>query len=267
MKKLAVFIAVLAVLVGSFYYSNTGLSVTDMTIQVGEEGASLEGLQIAHVSDLHDAIFGEEQLELIDAVKQKQPDLIFITGDLIDSNRYDLEQSLAAIRGFIDIAPIYYVTGNHEIATGQESDIKSRLTQLGVTVLSNEIITISHEGQLIEILGIEDPLSGPTVADVLALHPRSELPRLTLSHRPEVFEDYVAAGEQLVFSGHAHGGQLRLPGIGGLIAPGQGFFPTYTAGVYGEQGTQMIVSRGLGNSLFPYRIFNRPEVIFITLER
>ena len=120
---------------------------------------------------------------------------------------------------------------------------------------------------MIEILGIEDPLSGSTVADVLSLHPRSELPRLTLSHRPEVFEDYVAAGEQLVFSGHAHGGQLRLPGIGGLIAPGQGFFPTYTAGVYGEQGTQMIVSRGLGNSLFPYRIFNRPEVIFITLER
>ncbi|XKH50028.1 metallophosphoesterase [Chryseomicrobium palamuruense] len=267
MKKLAVFIAVLAVFVGSFYYSNTGLSVTDMTIQVGEEGASLEGLQIAHVSDLHDAIFGEEQVDLIDAVKQKQPDLIFITGDLIDSNRYDLEQSLAAVRGFVDIAPVYYVTGNHEIATGQESDIKSRLTQLGVTVLSNEIITISHEGQLIEILGIEDPLSGSTVADVLSLHPRSELPRLTLSHRPEVFEDYVAAGEQLVFSGHAHGGQLRIPGVGGLIAPGQGFFPSYTAGVYEEQGTQMIVSRGLGNSLFPYRIFNRPEVIFITLER
>lgn len=267
MKKLAVFIAVLAVLVGSFYYSNTGLSVTKMTLQVGEEGASLEGLQIAHVSDLHDATFGEEQADLIDAVKQKQPDLIFITGDLIDSNRYDLEQSLAAVRGFVDIAPIYYVTGNHEIATGEENAIKSKLSQLGVTVLSNELTTISYQGQSIEILGIEDPLSGTSVSDVLSLHPRSELPRLTLSHRPEVFEDYVAAREQLVFSGHAHGGQLRIPGVGGLIAPGQGFFPSYTAGVYEEQGTQMIVSRGLGNSLFPYRMFNRPEVIFITIER
>ncbi|WP_342527523.1 metallophosphoesterase [Chryseomicrobium sp. FSL W7-1435] len=265
MKKLLTISALLTLLAAATYYGNTTIASTSQTIQLQGLPPELEGLTISHVSDLHDAEFGEGQEELIKTVKEQQPDLIFLTGDIIDSNRYDLEKSLKAVSGFVEIAPVYYVTGNHEIATGQESEIKSRLSQLGVQALSNELVTVAIEGQSIELLGIEDPLTGASVADVLALHRRSELPRLTLSHRPEVFEDYVSAGEQLVFSGHAHGGQFRIPGIGGLIAPGQGLFPTYTAGIHEKEATQMIVSRGLGNSLFPFRLFNRPEVIKVTI--
>ena len=169
------------------------------------------------------------------------------------------------MEGFVELAPVYYVTGNHEIATGKVDEIKSSLSQLGVTVLSNEVETLSIEGQTIEVFGIDDPLNGTRIADALAKHPRTDLPRLTLSHRPEVFEEYVRSEQSLVFSGHAHGGQIRIPGLGGLIAPGQGFFPQYTAGVYEEGETQMVVSRGLGNSLFPVRIFNRPEVVTVIL--
>ncbi len=265
MKKLLGFVAVIVAFIIITYIGNTTIAVTQQEIRLAELPQELEGLRVVQVSDLHDAAFGEEQQDLIAKVAEQEPDLIFVTGDVVDSNRYNLEQSLQAVEGFVELAPVYYVTGNHEIATGKVDEIKSSLSQLGVTVLSNEVETLPIEGQTIEVFGIDDPLNGIPIADALAKHPRTDLPRLTLSHRPEVFEEYVRSEQSLVFSGHAHGGQIRIPGLGGLIAPGQGFFPQYTAGVYEEGETQMVVSRGLGNSLFPVRIFNRPEVVTVIL--
>lgn len=265
MKKLLGFVAIVVAFVIITYIGNTTIAVTQQEIRLPGLPEELEGLRVVQISDLHDATFGEAQQELIAKVAKQEPDLIFITGDVVDSNRYNLKQSLEAVEGFVELAPVYYVTGNHEIATGKVDQIKSSLSQLGVTVLSNEVEAVTLEGQTIEIFGIDDPLNGISVTDALAKHPRTEFPRLTLSHRPEVFEEYVMNGESLVFTGHAHGGQIRIPGLGGLIAPGQGFFPQYTAGVYEEGETQMIVSRGLGNSLFPVRIFNRPEIVTVIL--
>ncbi len=265
MKKLLGFVAIVVAFIIITYIGNTTIAVTQQEIRLAELPQELEGLRVVQVSDLHDAAFGEEQQNLIAKVAEQEPDLIFVTGDVVDSNRYNLEQSLQAVEGFVELAPVYYVTGNHEIATGKVDEIKSSLSQLGVTVLSNEVETLPIEGQTIEVFGIDDPLNGIPIADALAKHPRTDLPRLTLSHRPEVFEEYVRSEQSLVFSGHAHGGQIRIPGLGGLIAPGQGFFPNYTAGVYEEGETQMVVSRGLGNSLFPVRIFNRPEVVTVIL--
>lgn len=265
MKKLLGFVAIVVAFVIITYIGNTTIAVTQEEIRLSGLPQELEGFRVVQVSDLHDATFGEEQKDLINKVAEQEPNVILITGDVVDSNRYNLEQSLQAVAGFAKLAPVYYVTGNHEIATGKVNEIKSSLSQLGVTVLSNEVETLTLKGQTIEIFGIDDPLNGISVEEALAKHPRTGLPRLTLSHRPEVFEDYVRSGESLVFSGHAHGGQIRIPGLGGLIAPGQGFFPKYTAGVYEEGETQMVVSRGLGNSLFPVRIFNRPEVVTVIL--
>lgn len=265
MKKFLGFVAIVVAFIIITYIGNTTIAVTQQEIRLSGLPQELEGLRVAQVSDLHDAVFGEEQQDLIAKVAEQDPDLIFITGDVVDSNRYNLEQSLQAVAGFVELAPVYYVTGNHEIATGKVDEIKSSLSQLGVTVLSNEVETLTVQGQTLEIFGIDDPLNGIPVEEALAEHPRTDQPRLTLSHRPEVFEEYVKSGENLVFSGHAHGGQIRIPGLGGLIAPGQGFFPQYTAGVYEEGETQMVVSRGLGNSLFPVRIFNRPEVVTVIL--
>lgn len=230
---------------------------------------SFDGLRITQVSDLHDALFGKNQESLVKKVRKTKPDVIFITGDLIDSNRYNLEQSLMAVKEFVTIADVYYVIGNHEVATNQVNEIYGTLESLGVHILSNESMWVEKNGEKIVISGIEDPLNGLDTQSMLneALKnvPNDTLTVL-LAHRPEKIDIYAENGIDLVFSGHAHGGQVRIPFIGGLVAPGQGFFPKYTAGFYEMGDTTVNVSRGLGNSGVPYRIFNRPQVVVVELK-
>lgn len=264
MKKLLLFMIVVVVLL---YISNRWVQTTEITIESDRIPVSYDGVKILQISDLHDATFGEQQEKLVKKVKKTEADLIFITGDLIDSNRYNLDQSLELVRQIKDFAPIYYVTGNHEIATNDMENIKSSLTELGVNVLSNEEKIIEYNGEDIRIIGIEDPLNGITVNEALSQFAEKDLFTLVLSHRPETFQDYVDYEMDVVFSGHAHGGQFRLPGVGGLVAPGQGLFPSYTAGMYSENTTHMIVSRGLGNSVIPLRVFNSPEIVLVTLKK
>ncbi|MCZ8540863.1 metallophosphoesterase [Psychrobacillus psychrodurans] len=263
MKKFLMFIVAVIILL---YISNSWIQTTEISVESDRVPISFDGVKILQISDLHDATFGDNQEKLVKKVKKTDPDLIFITGDLIDSNRYNLDQSLELVRQIVDLAPIYYVTGNHEIATNDIENIKNSLTELGVNVLSNEEQIIEHKGEDIRIIGIEDPLNGILVNEALSQFEESDLFTLVLSHRPETFQDYVDYKMDVVFSGHAHGGQFRLPGLGGLVAPGQGLFPSYTAGMYSENTTHMIVSRGLGNSAIPVRIFNSPEIVVVTLK-
>lgn len=257
------FIIVIIILL---YISNSWIQTTEITVESDRVPASFDGVKILQISDLHDATFGDNQEKLVKKIKNTDPDLIFITGDLIDSNRYNLDQSLELVRQIVDLAPIYYVTGNHEIATNDTENIKNSLTELGVNVLSNEEQIIELNGEQIRIIGIEDPLNGILVNEALSQFENNDLFTLVLSHRPETFSDYVEYEMDVVFSGHAHGGQFRLPGLGGLVAPGQGLFPSYTAGMYTENTTHMIVSRGLGNSVIPVRVFNSPEIVLVTLK-
>jgi predicted MPP superfamily phosphohydrolase len=263
MKKWIVVILVIAAIL---YTGNKTIKTTEITVESNKIPASFNGLKIVQISDLHDATFGKHQSKLVKKVKDENPDLIFITGDLIDSNRYDLKNSLEVVEQIVSIAPIYYVTGNHEIATNDVDHIKKELSNLGVIVLSNNEQIIEKNGERIKIIGIEDPLSGVSVEDALIKFKKTEDFTLVLSHRPETFQDYVDNRLDIVFSGHAHGGQFRIPGLGGLVAPGQGLFPKYTAGLYEEKDTKMIVSRGLGNSVIPFRVFNTPELVVVVLQ-
>ncbi|MBO7318744.1 MAG: metallophosphoesterase, partial [Clostridia bacterium] len=174
------------------------------------------------------------------------------------------------------IAPCYYVTGNHEARVGSEyAVLKDGMIREGVVILENDVLTVGCENAYIEVIGLEDPtfsVSGSTeteaevVADKLRKLTGSEKDfTLLLSHKPEFFDIYVENGIDLVLSGHTHGGQFIIPFIGGLIAPGQGFFPEFDSGFFEKEGTKMIVSRGLGNSIIPLRVNNRPEVILIEL--
>ena len=231
---------------------------------------AFDGMRIVQVSDLHDAMFGEKNEALITKVREAQPDVIFITGDVIDSNRYNLEQSMEAVRGFVEIADVYYVLGNHEVATNQVSKIYETLASEGVHVLANDAVILERQGDKVAIVGIEDPLMNLDTAHMLdrALQnvPTDSL-TLLLAHRPEMIRVYADYGMDIVFSGHAHGGQFRIPGFGGLVAPGQGWLPTYTAGIYERENTNMVVSRGLGNSGVPQRLFNLPEVVVVQLQQ
>ncbi|WP_199677439.1 metallophosphoesterase [Lysinibacillus yapensis] len=269
MKKFIIFCLLLIGVWPFLYINNHWIVTTEKVYESEKVPQSFDGFRITQVSDLHDALFGERQEKLVKEVKETNPDIILITGDVIDSNRYNLEQSLMAVRQFVEMAEVYYVIGNHEVATNQVPEIYEALTEIGVHVMPNTSTTIEREGETISIVGIEDPLNGVETQEMLneamtGVNPENLT--VLLAHRPEKFNTYVANEMNLVFSGHAHGGQIRIPFVGGLVAPGQGVLPKYTAGMYEKDRTTMNVSRGLGNSDFPYRIFNLPEVVTVELK-
>ncbi|MCH7323793.1 metallophosphoesterase [Solibacillus sp. MA9] len=269
MKKLIKLIIGIAAIYVFLYVNNNWLVTTEITHESEKIPQSFDGFRITQITDLHDATFGENQSRLVKKVRATNPDAIFITGDLVDSRRYDLDNSLQAVAQFVEIADVYYVLGNHEVSLNLVDEIYAALTDLGVHVLPNDAVTLERNGERIVALGIEDPLIGQNVdvsIDAARQNVGTDSFTMLLSHRPEQFEAYVEKEMDLVFTGHAHGGQIRLPFIGGILAPGQGFFPSYTAGVFKEQDTTMIISRGLGNSLFPFRIFNLPEIITVQLK-
>lgn len=263
----------IGLLIGAIYIflqvNNQWIVTTELTYESEKVPAGFDGYRITQITDLHDAQFGENQERLVQKVAATEPDVIFITGDVIDSRRYDLERSMQAVRQLVDIADVYYVLGNHEVALNKMDEIYATLTEAGVHVLANDAVVIERGGDELAIVGIEDPLMGWPVSDMLDValeNVEADTFTLLLSHRPEQFDSYVAQQMDVVFTGHAHGGQVRLPFIGGLAAPTQGILPKYTAGVFEEDETYMIINRGLGNSIFPYRIFNLPEIIVLQLQ-
>ncbi len=241
--------------------------MSNHTIQSPEIPTSFDGYRIVQVSDLHDATFGDKQQRLVNKIQQTKPDMIVVTGDIIDSNRYNLQNSLDLIDQIVKISDVYYVTGNHEVATNDVEKIKEELIARGVRVLSNETVTVERAGETMSLTGIEDPLMGKVASQMIdASRVPSDAFTVLLAHRPEDFQAYKDAGIDVTFSGHAHGGQFRIPGIGGLVAPGQGYFPNYTAGIYEQGQSKLVVSRGLGNSIIPIRLFNLPEIVVVTLK-
>lgn len=269
MKRLSRIILYIVALLLFLYANNNLLVTTEYIIESGRLPKSFDGFRIVQVSDLHDATFGGGQQRLVKKVKEADPDAIFLTGDLIDSRRYDLQNSLDAVKQFVEMADVYYVLGNHEVAVNQTDEIYMALESLGVHILPNQSLEIERGGERVAIIGIEDPLMGKEVQEMLdkAMAGTEEHTyKILLSHRPEKFKTYVENELDVVFTGHAHGGQVRLPFIGGLVAPGQGWLPTYTSGLYEADHTSMLVSRGLGNSLVPQRLFNLPELIVVELK-
>lgn len=264
------------ILVAWTVWGNTALMTNAVAISSSRIPTAFSGFRIAQVSDLHNAEFGKNNAELLKQLSESKPDIIVITGDLIDAQHTDVEIALCFARESVKIAPTYYVTGNHEAASSQYDDLKSGLEAAGVIVLEDETVYIEQGGETISLLGLADTdftIRGDMFGEVPAMV-STKLRNLVedesrytilLSHRPELFETYVDGGIDLVFSGHAHGGQFRLPFIGGLVAPNQGLFPQYDAGLYTDGGTSMVVSRGIGNSIIPFRFNNRPEIVLVEL--
>ena len=258
-------------------WGNTALEVSEITISSSRIPPAFSGFRIAQVSDLHNAEYGEDNVKLLQLLSECDPDVIVITGDLVDASRTDIDVALAFAGEAVRIAPTYYVTGNHEAAISQYDVLRSGLEATGVIILEDEAVSLERNREFITLIGLSDPdvtIKGDLLGEVPAMV-STKLGNLMggeggytilLSHRPELFETYMSSSVDLVLSGHAHGGQFRLPFVGGLIAPNQGLFPKYDAGLYTEGNTNMVVSRGLGNSIIPIRFYNRPEIVLIELE-
>ena len=268
--------AIFLALVSWTIWGNTALELNCCTVTGEELPEAFDGFRIAHVSDLHNTELGQNNEKLIAMIRDARPDIIVITGDLIDSRNTDIAVALEFAEQAMQIAPCYYVTGNHEARISSYPKLKEGLTDLGVFVLEDARLEITRSGESIVLMGVDDPsfeedyLFGD--AETLMENKLTELMdeedgyTILLSHRPELFEIYADSGVNLILSGHAHGGQFRLPIAGGLVAPNQGLFPEYDAGQYTQENTCMIVSRGVGNSIIPFRFNNRPEVILIELK-
>lgn len=242
-------------------WGNTALEVTPYTVTNPQLPQEFSGFRIAQVSDLHNVQMGKNNGKLLAMLEASQPDLIAITGDMVDSRRTDLDVALDFAREAVKIAPTYYVPGNHEARIPEYPALKAALKELGVVILENESRMLGDENGSITLAGLTDPDFGIPWQPLSA-----ENYQVVLSHRPELLTRYAELGFDLVFTGHAHGGQFRLPLIGGLFAPHQGFFPQYTSGIHTQGDTAMVISRGLGNSAFPLRFYNRPELVVVTLE-
>ncbi|MBD3107483.1 metallophosphoesterase [Bacillus sp. AGMB 02131] len=270
-KNLLIVIALTIVALFAFFtYQNNAITISEINYKNDKVPEAFNGYKILHISDLHNKEFGDKQSSILAKIKKINPDVIVITGDLIDSNRTNIDVSLDLINGAIDVAPIYYVSGNHEEHSGIYNQLKSRLEEAGVIVLDNKKTEVIKDDQSTEIIGLSDIafnngnnwLNGDLLNTLVE---KNGTFKILLSHRPELFEIYSNSNADLVFSGHAHGGQVRIPFVGGLIAPEQGFFPELTEGIHTSNDTSIVISRGLGNSVVPVRIFNRPELIVVTL--
>lgn len=265
-KKILILILIIIILIPFCLYQNKHLVITTYTYESEKLGEDLDGYRIVQISDLHNAEFGKENKKLLETIRSCSPDIIVITGDLVDSNHTNVERAVAFVNEAVKIAPVYYVTGNHEywLEPSENEQMMQGILAAGACDLDDEAVRIEKGDSSFMLAGLDDQhLSDETLKNLLQ-EQKNEL-SIVLAHEPQYLQNYANAGADLVLTGHAHGGQIRLPFVGGIVAPDQGFLPEYTSGKYNRADTEMIVSRGLGNSIIPVRLFNYPEVVCVEL--
>lgn len=256
-----------------FYYENTTLKITNYKVINKSVPKDFNNYKIIQVSDFHNAKSKRLVNKIVEEISRQKPNVIAITGDLIhnDNNTYAIE----FIKKINKIADIYYVPGNHEAILKDYNGFIKLLKNNNVNVLDNKKKVLKINKSEINLLGIVDPKIIDIESDDIKGIAKNSLDKLKynknkysilLSHRPCLFDVYKEKKLDLVLTGHAHGGQIILPLVGGLYAPNQGILPKYTSGIINVSNTNMIVSRGIGNSTFPFRINNKPELVIIMLK-
>lgn len=270
--------ATIALIILFCYYQNNKIDITEYQIESKEINSDIK---IAHLSDLHSKPFHT----VVKKLKEIKPDMIMITGDYINDHGRNKEKMFEIGKELLDISPVFYITGNHERRLEYFDNLMNELSELGFTVLLNDISEEIINENHITILGLDENQAsfedykarknGTFVyKDMKPYFDRLENCngfKIVLSHFPENFENvkennYAQYDFDIQLSGHAHGGQFILPFIGPVFSPGQGLFPKYARGSFGNK-PKLIISRGLGNSEFPLRLFNHPEINVINLTK
>lgn len=274
-------IIAIAMIMGAFcYYQNNKISITKLKVKSNVN----KRVRIAQISDLHSKEFGKNNNTLYKVIIEQEPDIIVATGDLIDSNMKRINEIIEFCSRLNKRVPVYYILGNNEMRCSRVNEIVEKLKQKNINVLENEIATIKIKDNIINILGLAEKRVDKGEMFYSKINSRYEIEnvdslfrklenligiKIVLSHYPENYEyvgdySYSKYNFDIMFSGHAHGGQFILPGLGGVFAPGQGLFPKYYKGIYGKKN-KLVVSRGLGNSGFPLRLFNRPDLVIVDI--
>ena len=270
-----IFIIIVLILLIFLYYENNKIDISNYEITSNK--VKSDDLKILHLSDLHCKSFGKNQKYLIKKIKNINPDIIVFTGDLI-SRKAPKEKyinSFILLKELSKIFPIYFTTGNHEYKSKALKEIQEKLTSFGVHVLINSYEKIIIKNTEVFIFGLDDTTNFNegfnkvinTLENIKDMLNDSQL-NILLSHKPNFFENQSNYNFDLIFSGHAHGGQFRIPFTHqGILMPDQGFFPKLTEGIHKNKNSTLIISRGLGNSGFPFRLFNHPEIVVVTVNK
>lgn len=274
-----IYILILIILLGwIFIYSaitNKKVKITHFEIENKKLPKEFNGYRITLCTDIHNESYLNKDT-FFKQVEATSPDIILISGDFIDSRHTNFDISLAIARRLVTIAPTYYVTGNHEYRIKEFPMFELNLKEIGVYVLRNEVIKLQRGDSSVTLIGVDDPHfisknighqnESKALNKLLDELKTNDDYTILLIHRPEFFEDYYQHKISLALCGHTHGGQIRIPFVGGLIAPHQGFFPKYDAGYFCKGDTQMLISKGLGSSSFPLRVNDQPELLEISLK-
>ena len=249
-----------------------GLSVTRYTLPSDRLPDSFEGFRIVQLSDLHGSEFGADNKRLVRAVADESPDIIVMTGDFIGKNQNYLPGLKILVDQLVTIAPVYFVSGNHDWASGEIEDLADMLANAGVTYLKNEYLPLTRGGESILLCGVEDPngradmIRPDELVDII----NKDFPDsfvVLLGHRNYWITKYPELKVDIIFCGHSHGGIIRIPGVGGLLGTSGELLPRYDAGLFESGRYVMIVSRGLGNSISVPRFANTPEIVTLTLNK
>ena len=265
------------IVASSIIRQNKKLKVRKTTLKFDKLPQAFDNFKIAQVSDIHCDKVGHSDLSFINKIKNFNPDMIVITGDILDSYNNNMDIAYNILSQLAIVAPCYFVSGNHELRLPEEYEqLINRMKKLNITHLHNSKLFITKNNESINLVGVEDynffknkdnlNHRANFIKTLKELYSSNHF-NILLSHRPEKFPIYADIKYELIFSGHAHGGQWRIPFVGGIFSPSQGFFPKYTNGNYVLEDSTMIVSQGLGNSSFPIRINNRIELILATLKK
>lgn len=281
-----IFIIIIFLIFAEFVISNTFLSITKITVKNEKIPPSFDDYKIVQLSDLHDKSFGKDNSKLIRIIKKQEPDIIVLTGDMVNSSDTNFEKLYSLTQNLVKICPVYFIVGNHEQMLSSElyKQMLSKLREIGVVVLDNEKTAITKNGEKIYLYGLwfnlryyrnlssqivdaEDYYLTEDIIEQLIGRTKTSEYNILLAHNPVYFDSYSSWGADLTLSGHIHGGMIRIPFKGGLLSPEIKFFPQYDSGKFEDDGNVMFVSRGLGNGTFGVRFFNIPEIAVIILEK
>ena len=257
-------LVILLTIIAIIYGSNNWIKVVETKVEIPNLPTHLKGLRILHITDWHNNSTTKSKFNMSKVLKNKEFDLVAITGDIVDSSPMQIVPLIPNLTYLVHRAPTFFVAGNHDWYRNGEN-LFEHLNDAGVVVIENKNGIFEIGNRTLQIIGISDYFTGRADID-LSFSDANEEFSLVLTHDPAIFRNIAKKGPSLVLAGHTHGGQLRLPFFPTLYAPGQGFFPEFGSGLYQFDDNNLYVSKGIGyTGLFPFRFWNRPQIDLLTL--
>jgi predicted MPP superfamily phosphohydrolase len=268
-KKIIIVIPILIILLGiwSFFVESKEIKIEKISINIKNLPPAFEGIEIVHLSDFHSKNFGQKEKEVLENLRQLNPDFIFITGDFVDWTTKDLKSCQGFWQELSEnhLGKVFGVLGNHDHRHPKRKTLKNLLKESGIEILANEAKKVEKNGDFIHLIGIDDPHEGyDDIKKAMAEIDNDNL-KILIAHSPEIFKKIKGKDIDLVLVGHTHGGQINIPFLTDFLLPLK-YDRKYKSGLFKENSTYLYVNRGIGTTFISLRFNSFPEITLITLK-